>query len=261
MSRISSIRILKGLRLSGLVCLLALAGACRQDMHDQPKYEPLEPSTFFEDGRGSRPPVEGTVARGYLQEDVQFFTGKTGDGQTAGGAQGAGSQGQAGSTAVQTQQAANTAATGAGAVTPNAGSTSAGGFQAEYRGFVTDFPVPITEQMMDRGEERYNIFCSVCHSRTGDGNGMVVKRGYRKPTSFHEDRLRQAPVGYYFDVITNGFGAMPDYSAQITPRDRWAIIAYLRALQRSQQGTLSDVPEDQRGKLGTGSQRQEGNQQ
>ena len=268
MSRISSTDILKGLKLSGLACLLALAGACRQDMHDQPKYEPLEPSAFFEDGRGSRPPVEGTVARGYLREDAQFFTGRTDGGRTAGGGQASGSQGQAGSTALQAQQLTNAGAASAGLNTPNAGSTAAGDSVAgnpsaagQYQGFVTDFPVPITEQVMDRGEERYNIFCSVCHSRTGDGNGMVVKRGYRKPPSFHEDRLRQAPVGYYFDVITNGFGAMPDYSAQLTPRDRWAVIAYLRALQRSQQGTLSDVPEDQRGKLGTGSQRQEGNQQ
>jgi len=102
---------------------------------------------------------------------------------------------------------------------------------------------------MDRGHERYDIFCSPCHSRTGMGDGMIVRRGYRKPPTFHLDRLRQAAPGYVFDVITSGFGAMPDYAAQIPVSDRWAIVAYLRALQRSQQATVSDVPAAERARL------------
>jgi len=107
---------------------------------------------------------------------------------------------------------------------------------------VTTFPFPITRDVLERGRERYNIFCTPCHDRVGDGNGMVVLRGYRAPPSLHIDRLRDAPVGHYYDVITNGLGAMPDYAAQIPVRDRWAIVAYVRALQLSQRATLADVP-------------------
>ena len=95
----------------------------------------------------------------------------------------------------------------------------------------TTFPFAITRADLDRGQERFNIYCAPCHGRTGEGNGMVVQRGFKAPPSYHIDRLRTAPVGYFFDVITNGFGAMPDYSAQVTPEDRWLIVAYIRALQ------------------------------
>jgi mono/diheme cytochrome c family protein len=109
------------------------------------------------------------------------------------------------------------------------------------------FPLAVDEAVMRRGRERYDIFCSPCHGLTGDGDGMVVQRGYRRPPSLHIERLRQAPPGHVFDVVTNGFGAMPDYSAQIPARDRWAITAYMRALQLSQHATLADLsPEAQR---------------
>lgn len=101
--------------------------------------------------------------------------------------------------------------------------------------------VPVNEETLARGRERFNIYCAPCHSRVGDGNGMVVQRGYRHPPTYHQDRLRQAPLGYFFDVITNGFGAMPDYAAQIPPQDRWCIVAYIRALQLSQNATSADV--------------------
>lgn len=101
--------------------------------------------------------------------------------------------------------------------------------------------VPVNEETLARGRERFNIYCAPCHSRLGDGNGMVVQRGYRHPPSYHQDRLRQAPLGYFFDVMTNGFGAMPDYAAQIPPRDRWCIVAYIRALQLSQNSSGADV--------------------
>ena len=113
------------------------------------------------------------------------------------------------------------------------------------------FPFPITAAVLRRGQERFNIYCSPCHGRLADGNGMIVQRGFRKPSSFHEDRLRQAPPGYFFDVITNGFGTMYDYSDRIAPPDRWAVAAYIRALQLSQNATLEDVPADQRAGVAT----------
>lgn len=111
------------------------------------------------------------------------------------------------------------------------------------------FPFPITAEVMNRGEERFNIFCSECHGKLGDGNGMVPARGYRRPQSYHTDTLRVAKTGHFFDVMTNGFGAMPSYAAQVPVTDRWAIIAYIRALQLSQNATIDDVPPDLRGKL------------
>jgi mono/diheme cytochrome c family protein len=114
------------------------------------------------------------------------------------------------------------------------------------------FPFPITMEVMNRGEERFNIFCSECHGKVGDGNGMIPSRGYRRPPSFHTDTLRAAKSGHFFDVMTNGFGAMPSYAAQVPVRDRWAIIAYVRALQLSQHGTINDLPPDMRARLGGG---------
>ena len=113
----------------------------------------------------------------------------------------------------------------------------------------TVFPFPIDERALRRGQERFDIFCAPCHARTGEGDGMVVRRGYRRPPSYHDDRLRSAPVGHFFDVITNGFGAMPDYAAQITAEDRWAIAAYIRALQLSAHASLDDVPPAARERL------------
>jgi len=113
----------------------------------------------------------------------------------------------------------------------------------------TVFPFPIDDNVMARGQERFNIYCSPCHGRTGRGDGMIVQRGYRKPPSYHQDRLRAAPVGHFFDVMTNGFGAMPDYAAQLSVRDRWAVAAYIRALQLSENATMDDVPAAQRGNL------------
>ena len=219
-----------------LVFVAVLANACRQDMHDQPKYRPLRPVEqvgTINDGRSARPAVEGTVARGELKDDVEFYTGK-----------------QAGSDQ-------NTAKTPAAAANQSADQSTAGG-TPELQGFVTEFPFQITESDLNRGQERFNIYCSVCHGPLGDGGGMIPKRGFRKPPSYHDDRLRKAPVGYFFDVVTNGFGNMPDYSAQIEPIDRWRIIAYIRALQLSQSATVADVPPDKRGELNKKAEPQEG---
>jgi mono/diheme cytochrome c family protein len=199
-------------------------------MHDQPKYRPLRPIDAFgsiTDGRSARPLVEGSVARDELRDNAEFYTGKL-------------RQSASGATTTQPQSV------------PPPQTVNQQGAQIPaqtYQGFVTDFPMPITAADLDRGQERFNIYCSVCHGRLGDGSGMIVKRGFRKPPSFHDDRLRNAPIGYFFDVATNGFGAMPDYASQIPPDDRWRIIAYIRALQLSQRGSLADVPPNERGKL------------
>jgi mono/diheme cytochrome c family protein len=169
--------------------------ACRQDMHDAPRYEPLEASAFFANGSASRTLVANTVPRGFLREDELLYTGKV--------------SGQ----------------------------------------FADTFPMAVTADVMARGQERYNVFCAPCHGRTGVGNGMIVQRGFRQPPSYHEQRLRDAPAGYFYDVMTNGFGAMQDYAAQVPVADRWAIAAYIRALQLSHSATVADVPADRRGDL------------
>jgi mono/diheme cytochrome c family protein len=226
----------------GVVVLSALAfAACRQDMHDQPKYRPLRPVDqigTINDGRSARPQVEGTVARGELREDVEFYTGRI---------------------ARSSQPTGNTPGGAASQLPVQPASGAAPGFQ----GFVSEFPMQITEADLDRGQQRFNIYCSVCHGPLGDGGGMIPRRGFRRPPSYHDDRLRNAPVGYFFDVITNGFGNMPDYSAQVEPGDRWRIIAYIRALQLSQHAGVSEVPADKRGELNkkpeaTGQQGHEG---
>ena len=118
------------------------------------------------------------------------------------------------------------------------------------------FPLPVNADLLARGEERYKIFCSPCHGLQGDGNGMIAMRGMKHPPSYHQDRLRQAPNGYFYDNITNGFGAMYGYSAQIPPRDRWAIIAYVRALQLSRNAKVADLPAELRERLSSsGAQR------
>jgi mono/diheme cytochrome c family protein len=187
---------------------------------------PIDQFGSINDGRSARPLVEGTVARDQLKDDVEFYTGKL-------------------------RQGGQESAPGA---TPTPAPTAAGPQPAQtsgqmFQGFVTEFPMPITGTDLDTGQERFNIYCAVCHGRLGDGSGMIVKRGFRRPPSFHDDRLRNAPVGYFFDVQTNGFGAMPDYASQIPPEDRWRIAAYIRALQLSQRGTIADVPQGERDKL------------
>jgi hypothetical protein len=116
--------------------------------------------------------------------------------------------------------------------------------------FADSFPDPVTRESLGRGRERYDIFCAPCHDRVGGGLGMIVRRGFRRPPSFHIERLREAPPGYFVDVITRGFGAMSDYAAQVPPADRWAITAYIRALQLSQNARLADVPPEARASLG-----------
>jgi hypothetical protein len=179
-----------------VLVLLALALAACDNMRNQPRYDPLEPSTFFPDQRSARPPVPGTVPLGALDQEPEFYTGRTPEGL-----------------------------------------------------LLEEMPLEVSLELLQRGQERYNIYCTPCHGMDGYGEGMIVQRGFPPPQSFHTDRLRGAPDGHFYDVITNGFGRMFDYSYRIQPEDRWAIVAYIRALQLSQFATPEDVPPDQRQQL------------
>jgi len=248
----------------GMLAFVLLASGCRRDMQDQPKFKPLRPSTFFADGRSARPLPDGSVSRSQLRDDALFYTGKIEGGQQAGpGGAAPGATGPAGPQSGGAQPGVNAGGSGATAgLRP--GETTVSGQTPQpqsYAGYANVFPFPITKEALDRGQERFRIYCSVCHGESGDGLGMIVRRGYRQPPSYHVDRLRQAPVGYFFDVVTNGFGAMPDYAAQIAPDDRWKIIAYIRALQLSQGASIADVPESERGKLNSGAAPQGEHQQ
>ena len=229
---------------------LSLA-ACRQDMQDQPRYEVYEQSKFFADGQASRPYIEGTVARGYLREDSAFYTGRRGPTQQGGAQQqGAGgtTQNVLQTTSPNTQgAAAGTTPGGEVNVRGNAGGRAgvpAGEAQGSTGrdGLVNEFPFQITKADLDRGQERFQAYCLMCHGATGFGDGMIVRRGFRRPPSFHDDRLRGEPLGHFFDVITNGWGAMASYSDMIPADDRWRIIAYIRALQLSQNAPAAGAP-------------------
>jgi mono/diheme cytochrome c family protein len=192
-----------------------LLSSCQQQMAEQPKYLPLDPSAFFPDGQSARPLVDDTVARGHLRDDPHFFTGKV--------------KGE----------------------------------------FVTEFPEPVTGAVLKRGQDRYRIYCAMCHGPQGDGNGIIARQGFARPgftppPNLNRDLSRgfllqgkslplaartgqgeekAAPLGYLFDVVTHGYGSMPSYAEQIPPADRWAILAYVRALQYRSQGIpLRDLP-------------------
>lgn len=189
-----------------LVALVALTG-CRGSTSDAPpvhinpnmdqqqRFDPQEANRFFEDGRAMRLPVAGTVARGFLKEDIEFWEGRTETGE-----------------------------------------------------FVRSIPMDVTMEFMERGRDRYDIFCAVCHGLSGDGQGIIMTGdyGYVPAPTYHSDFLRAAPDGYLYDVVRNGVRSMPGYGQQVPVADRWAIVAYIRALQRSQNATESDVPENRR---------------
>jgi cytochrome c553 len=180
----------------GILTLALATSACRQDMHDQPKYEPLEANSMFDNGMSSRLPVAGTVAREMPSEITAFYTGRTPD-----------------------------------------------------DAFLTELPMPLDRRLLERGRTRYNAFCSPCHGQTGNGLGMIVQRGFKQPTSFHDPRLRESPIGYYFDVISNGFGQMSSYASQVGPEDRWAIAAYISALQLSQNVPLDSLSAEEQAQV------------
>lgn len=195
---------------ASLVFAVIVLGGCRgmhkesspihlnPNMDDQPMYKAMGHSDFFEDGRAMRPPVPGTVARGLLREDTEFYYGRT-----------------------------------------------------EAGGYVTSNPMPITMEVLERGQNRYNIFCSVCHSASGDGLGIIMtgQYGYTPSPSFHDERILESEDGYLYEVIANGVRNMPAYGPQLAVSDRWAVVAYIRALQRSQDASLADIPVNQRGSI------------
>jgi mono/diheme cytochrome c family protein len=188
-----------------------LIAGCQQQMADQPTYKPMEPSDLFDKGRSVRPLVPGTVARGHLRTDQTRYAGLVADARP--GADG-----------------------------------------PRLEDYATAFPVPVTRELLARGRERFTIYCSVCHHADGTGNGKIVERGFTRPPSLLTDHsrgfahrgrqiaLREVPIGYVFEVISKGYGAMPEYGTQVPPDDRWAIAAYVRALQLSHHVRLADLP-------------------
>ncbi len=195
----------------GIALALCCVG-CSQDMADQPRYDPLEESTFFANGMSSRPSVEGAVARGQLTTDTAFYEGK------------------------QAGELVNTVPLRT---------------VAEKLNLKGD-DERLAEQVLEHGQQRFDIYCAPCHGRTGQGNGMVVARGFPAPPSFHIDRLRATRDGHFFDVATRGFGRMNSYAAQVSPEDRWAIVGYIRALQLSQHAEESELPDEDWQKLSPG---------
>jgi cytochrome c553 len=168
-------------------------------MNNQHKIRPQKANPFFSDGRGDRPSVPGTVARGQLHTNSVYYAGMSADGK-----------------------------------------------------LVATNPLPITPELLARGQERFNIFCSVCHDRGGTGQGTIVRRGFKQPQTFHSDRLRQIQDGYFFDVMTKGFGSMYSYADRVPVEDRWAIVAYIRALQLSQNADVKLLTQEERAKLASG---------
>jgi len=205
---------------------LLFSGAlgCQQKMAVQPSYQPNDPCAFFADGKASRPPPAGTVARGHLSIDAALFTGRKSLEEPT--------------TAPRQTREEQADRGGAKAVLA--------GEAAQFEGVVDEFPFPITREILEHGRDRFMIYCVVCHDAAGTGFGKIVERGYTRPPSYHIDRLRQAPVGHIFRVISQGYGSMPSYAAQIPTRDRWAIVAYVRALQLSQHFPVEKLPDDMR---------------
>ncbi len=179
-----------------LIAPVLLAGCSRLDMQDQPKLKYDRPSDFFADGRSGRPEVDGTIARGSLNDDAAYYEGK------------------------------------------------------DVVGHDTEvFPLPVDRALIERGHQRYDAFCAPCHGRIVTGLVMIVRGGFKQPPSYHIERLREAPVGHFFDVMTNGYGAMLNYAQQLSVRDRWAIVSYIRALQYSQNANINDLPAEARARV------------
>lgn len=239
--------------------LPAIAGGCRQKMADQPYYRPLETSDFFPDGRASRPLERGTVHRAQRLETDPIATGLTFEEWTRAYDFGKPMSIDA---APLSDADKKLRAVGAPRFAPG----------EEPKVYVTEYPFEITQSDLKRGQDRYTIFCAVCHGPLGNGQGKIWERGYLHPTSFHTQKVTdkevtvsnpqglgisrgyslwghtvpmdQVPVGYIFEVITKGYGGMPNYSAQIAPADRWRIIAYIRVLQMSQRTDPAKLPPD-----------------
>src|SRR5919198_1141791 len=206
-----------------VVFVTVLLSGCEKamhDMYDQRKYKPLAASDLFSDGQSARPLPPGTIVR-------------------SGGAMAGASSGRIGEQPLLGSQSE-----------PH--STHLGEHAHEHPGVSQTNPLPITQVLLRHGQERYNIYCAPCHSPLGDGDGMVARRGFPHPPSYHTDRLRNAPDSHFFSIISQGYGAMYPYADRLSENERWAVVAYIRALQLSQHAGLADVPEATRGKLKEG---------
>ena len=193
----NTMKVFKKVSFYFLLLTFTFATACRYDMQDQPRYKVYKSSDWFKDGRASRELPDGTIPRGFLRDNYALYTGKI-------------------------ENATGTA------------QTNEQGQQITFPNSVTEIPIPVTKDTLNTGEQKFKVYCSVCHGAFGNGDGMIVRRGFPKPPSYNDDRLRNAPVGHFFDVATNGWGKMSGYSSQVSVNDRWAIVAYIRALQISQ---------------------------
>jgi mono/diheme cytochrome c family protein len=226
-----------------ILCLSLLAVACQQEMARQPSYRPLEKTDFFADGRASRPLVEGTVARGRPLDGSAILTYRN---SSAGAPQPL--------IAHTVALVGNPSMNAFAALLPSS-------LEPDVADYVDVCPIAIDRKAIERGRERYNIYCAVCHDQLGTGNGKIVERGYLRPPNYHTDfsrgferrgikvLLRDVPIGYYFEVVSIGYGGMPDYASQIPPDDRWKIIAYVRALQLSQWTPLKELPASEQEKV------------
>jgi mono/diheme cytochrome c family protein len=228
-------------RIAALLALAAAAG-CQQKMAEQPYYRPYEPSRFFPDGMSARKPPEGAVAREWLLSDDPLVSGLKPQFRVAHPA------------AVGEKPASKGDEKGTEKGAKGQPARPPADAPSDPAKFVDGYPFELTRADVERGQERYTIFCAVCHDPLGNGNGKIPERGYVKPPNFHADGsrgfalyrknvpLRTAPVGYLFEVVSRGYGAMPRYGPQIPPRDRWRIVAYVRALQLSQHAELNALP-------------------
>lgn len=256
-SALASRRIVYSLLLTAF-CLLS--AGCRMDMQDQPKYKTYRAGDqkYGVQGASVRPLVEGTVPRRgsgaeYRDKDDYLYTGQTG------GTSGSASGGLASPSTPAAMPVSSTAGQG---TTGGAGDVRATGVSsnATATGGPDIFPFNIERADIERGRERFQIYCAVCHGMTGEGDGMIVRRGYRRPPSYYDDRLQEGvtSAAHFFDVITNGWGAMPDYAAQITAEDRWKIIAYIRALQLSRRMKFQELSPDVQQKVLEGARKPSG---
>jgi mono/diheme cytochrome c family protein len=218
-----------------VVSSFSLAGCNREgefspvDMWNRSRYKPLEPTAQSQGASTSRGIPAGTVYRGQIERDKLYPP--TDNGMSVRQMQEVGRVREAPDTPANMGVTGDYRVRGAGAT-------------------MTKFPFPVTKTVLERGKERYEIYCAPCHGKTGAGDGMIVRRGFPLPPTYHQKRLREAPVGHFFDVITNGYGAMYPYAGKVEPEDRWAIVAYIRALQLSQNAKMSDVPANERANIG-----------
>jgi mono/diheme cytochrome c family protein len=253
-----------------LPVLAMLMAGCQQKMAEQPYYKPYEASDFFSDGRSARPLEPGVVHRGQSHDDNPLVTGLTAEEWGRFYARAAEAKATTPPEDTPTQNEDRTKAIGAPRFDPRVATNP--------KVFVDEFPFAMTAADLKKGQEKYTQICAACHGALGNGKGKIWERGFLKPTSFHTTKveesepaespgtiplgysrgyarwrvdlpLREAPIGYYYEVISKGYGGMPDYTAQLKPEDRWRVIAYIKVLQLSQHAEIGKLPEAVRGQV------------